>query len=911
MTSEGRTSDQRRAAVYRRPTAEDPWRLWRGAEPLTATASALPTVPSARIRYHYGEIRREGDDAYETYSKPIGLDRHQVQIRLLDEGQKPLDSVQVFRRGAGGWPQYGPGEAVWTGLICDASHRPDGTGYPFAGRVVYQCYGFTHLLDRLSVDHAYFAAQNDLDVKKIGRVPPMNGSRTHGAGPGLGTGNRSSSHVEGTYVYAEDGETWNNLQMIRYLLGQVVDRAYPDAAIGWELAGQTELLENLSDTYDGDGNTVLQWIRHLCPRRRGLILTEEWDVDRQSPRLRVRSTLGDSIDVGEGYEQLPASDAIRTFNYDDRAVDGPEIEERHSARYDKIHVRGGRVRSTFTLSPGNDDMTSGWTDAEETEYENADEDERQSDALSHVWTRYEVVDAWDWMLPGASAAPPVYDTGEVSLDDTSSAPQFQPDKEFLRSAVLPDSAGGTRPPVAYAPVDVDGSTRWVQLDAGYSPANLPSCGLETVGGDLAVQVRAHPPHLLAKNHSSASYTDPPVVDYEDVRITVTVELDQRLEVERDVPDTFLDDLDDEDGVAPRELTIRRPEARLDYVANATVYGASGGTLDETDDGQLVRNDYPYLRRLAALAAAWYQRPRRVVHWTRQRLVPDVRPGVFAEEVSYEAVNTPISQVEWSFEDGTTSYRTAWQELELDRVVRVPGLSDLRAVSRKIRDHEEQLDELRERTGNLPSRFFFRQKIGIGVYEPADTKLIQATGTPASMENQQVWNDSSGEWENTSDGLALGKFQSPIELTTAEDGVIWPKGSPGLRAVYNTNHVDGQTGYWKAAVTLKAITEDFDIGALNRGDLESLTGLERNLEFYAGGSSSFSMTARRDIGPAIVQPTSTQEIHGIAIYVDTGAYDEASLDHSDTDDRELEPWSAETLDAEDLRFSTRSRTGTIR
>ena len=260
-----------------------------------------------------------------------------------------------------------------------------------------------------------------------------------------------------------------------------------------------------------------------------------------------------------------------------------------------------------------------------------------------------------------------------------------------------------RPPLVVASVtDDDDETRLVdgsQLNAG-AASELGgmrwSIHAHVVdrGPVVALQVAGGPQHFLAASiidspqpenfdalpdnrawePGATNDRDDPAtqrgLDYTDLEITVTIEAQDSVVEEWRPSDR--DDLDDPpggDGRPERVLTIRVPEARLDYVVPGTIVAVERGAAVRSEGGFL-RDDRARLSNIAWGAGAWYGRPRRTLALTFRQVRTMLRVGDLIKTVGVgddpKPVNTPITTIvwDWTGDAPTTTIETNYAALDL-------------------------------------------------------------------------------------------------------------------------------------------------------------------------------------------------------------------------------------------------------
>jgi len=188
----------------------------------------------------------------------------------------------------------------------------------------------------------------------------------------------------------------------------------------------------------------------------------------------------------------------------------------------------------------------------------------------------------------------------------------------------------------------------------------------------------------------------PVVDYQDLLVTASYKTDQRLSVWYRM------------AAGDRTLLIRVPDAKLQYIVPQTITGVSGGVA-ALSDGGIVRDDTERLQLIAALAAAWYGRPRAAVTLKFANAFKVAEIGQYLQSVasgaSRQSVGTVITRQSWSFQKQTVTMTvdTSFYELDLSRIVEFPMIGGPRNLAGEIKTLQGDVLDIRQRTGNLTDR----------------------------------------------------------------------------------------------------------------------------------------------------------------------------------------------------------------
>lgn len=656
----GRTyHDVRRSVprwVYAKRKWSDPWVHLPYCDCVSMEEDAAPSMSSARLRYHYGWIKREGRSQPRLYY-PLDISGAYIAIKLGGT--------------AGLLDRFPP---VWVGVCDYERHLPHGTVGYFQGPQDFQCYGLGHLLDRVQITGAH-TEDGYIDRAVVFNRPEVRGQAQRG--------NRSANPgAAGVYVVSRDGKEWTNLDLVQYLL-----QYYAPEGLTFVLVGHYTALDNFVEQWDFDGKSLWQCLNELIDRRRGLgfnlVSTGSGPI-----YVNVWSTLTAPIAVGDTF--LPANPDQVIVGFDGLRDVQPAITLNRLATYDAVEVRGGPVYTTFSLSAADETLEPAWTPEQETAYKAGSGDaeadtqdhdaERGTDKHGTVYRVYRVPDNWDWQVGDGeggettyNAAPTVKDDG--TIDYTTAAPAWQGGKQFERElCLLEDPESDSNPEYRKAFVVVrhpdDDTWHFVErLDAvGLTPASVRP-------GDSGLTIEVSPQgaaHVAALNHfdtaddgTSDTNTDPQY-DYETYIATVQVATDQHLRIRVELPGVW----HTETG---RTKVIDYPSAVAWIVVPGTVLDVTDGELVRADDWQVERDDTDTLRTIAALAAAWYLQPRSELSWELQGVSVSHPVGQLVRGLASQWTLTDVASVitrrAWDFSGPipTTTWQTGFSELSAQAI----------------------------------------------------------------------------------------------------------------------------------------------------------------------------------------------------------------------------------------------------
>lgn len=605
---------------------------------VSAEESVAPSIGTCTLRYDFGYATREDWPAYAYYS-PWVLDGYFVQVVTYNS--------------------YGSA-ILWVGTIQVNSVEIDGHSFA-SGQQNLTAFELSHLLDRQVITGAY------TDAGRIERPLRFNGrAGTYGRYP---IGNRGTLQSDGQYTFGETGTLWSNYDVAVHVLTY-----YRPLDVPLYFIGQLGPLQAIFEEHSFDGMTLWQALNKLIDRRRGLGFRVAVDVT-YGIIVYVYSILSYPLAVGNSI--LPANYFRVVINFDNAVDAEPVITVSNLDRYSRIVVRGGPLRSCFTVSPTDGTLDAGWTSAQEIAYAlpnladaNENDAERATDKYSRVWQYYKLDLGSTWLVGdglgnAAGYASPLV-RWDASIDTTTPSVCYNGPRSIDRQLpfVMPqDTATGEpeyRPMFVLCYVD----DQWVYIDR-LSEVDRTPIGVRPADQDLAIFMEARPNHLLALGYwDGADDTNvEPEVSADTLLATVMVETDQRITINlylagysygRDSGGTKL---------------IEAPEYEVWYVVPQTVQDVTEGALVRHSGG-IVRDDRVYLRRIAALAQAWYAERRSTISWRVSGINLNAPCGnLVAGVVSnwhQTQVGTVVTRRRWDFTEsggrGVTAYETGYDEL---------------------------------------------------------------------------------------------------------------------------------------------------------------------------------------------------------------------------------------------------------
>jgi len=645
-------------------------------EPLTAEDVAGGAAHSkAELLFRYGRaIKREDASSFDQ-AEPEDLRGKFVAIDMLPSQGPAIGQVGPS---SGGKPVN-----LWVGILTEETFDIHGSEGEPQGNQRFTAYGLEYLLDRVTIAGAFVAG--DDGAIEIDWSPVFNERFRHGVQE---IGNRSSAPVEGdddqsAYVFSHDEEPWSNLDVAEYLIEWFMPRNGPV----FKISGQTDTIEKAVERHDFEGWSIKQALDVLIDRRLGVGWEVRANDEDETVEIHVFSVLDES--VGFADVQIPANAEQVEFDFGDaQDIEAAVVTEEEHQRYDEILVQGARITSCFTVGVGQ--FKPGWGEAQEAAYKAAageedaalNDSQRLTDTFWRVYRVLALTDDWDWKsIDGHRVDVEVDEEGRIVEDsDVSAEPRiYKHGRALLRALPFEKPGGDERSEPEYRPPFVLGllpespsdKDWWFYLDAPPADGQVAPHSLRMLDREFAFELHSHTNHTLAldawkSGDNPASTLVEPQVAWEDLIATLNVELDARLQVKVELSE------DDESGQG-RRLVVRVPDAQLWYVVPKTVSEVSKGALLKHAGGA-VRDDSERLRRIAALAKAWFSRDRAAVTLVlKSRIHLGLKVGQLVTDASSgtqrRRIGTVITRRHFDFRERKTTIQTSWTQLDFGSLVR--------------------------------------------------------------------------------------------------------------------------------------------------------------------------------------------------------------------------------------------------
>lgn len=602
--------------------------------PQSANRVCFPSISEAKFLWRCGTIFYQ-DTGYASFI-PWDIAGCYVEIRAV---------------GHYGW------STVWVGRFDADSRIIYG---PSTGDQILIAHGIESLLESCGrVDGAY--VDNPAGMR-LGKTLTFNSKNNKGF---TLSGNRSATWTEEDgYLFSGDGQQWTNLQILDYVLRRNLFTPFTVV-----LDGQYSILDNIVDEHDLEGMSPMDCIGILAPRRRGIGVALECGGIGQTAYLRFFSLFAEPVDGGEF--SIPANDRQVPVYCNMNRWANTAISKTTSNMYSDIVVIGEPIKCVFTTSfaeTAEAKLVKDWDEALETEYKAADDDTRTSDKYDTVYSQYRIDPDWDWN----GVSPLVTNDGHVVLNSDTGG-YWNRDHHLLRTLPLEEinPLDSTQPeyraPFGIVEIPGSGNSWMLHKLQEISPDDIESVpsNITMSMGDSGLVIKLHPSpnHVLALNHfdGAEDSAKDPIFDYETLAFTVGVETDESLRCWVSMPAT---------GDVRSALYLRVRNAEYWYVSqNNTVYDVEAGTPVIYADPlpQVLRDDSGRVRAIAALAAAWYSKPRTTIQCNFQKLVQGYWPGTMVVSVgsifSTTPVGTPVTELSWNFERAETTFVTGYLELD--------------------------------------------------------------------------------------------------------------------------------------------------------------------------------------------------------------------------------------------------------
>lgn len=698
------------AVAWTKTRWDDLWSFNRYLQPVNATEAMLPGQSKATFTYDYGEIKREDRSLFETYNTNRNIEDQYVAIMAVPADRAPY--------------------TLWVGIIphqqmeIHNTRVAGGVAIP-SGVQTVTAYGMQYILDRRSIEGAIVAGLYDKDGLgtvstpiTIGHTPSFNVSNRQSRIIG---GNRSISKMllddgNATYGFGDLNEAsfWSIRDIIEYLLFWSDNRNGQEPSfVSAGHTGMQSYLESTIKVVRHAGRSVLSIINGLIDRKRGMGAVLRFSHGSQDQNyLPVPGSLIElymfsmtDTPITIGTVTFPKNTVRESVLLDNKIGQQSVVILDRTKTFDEIIVQGNLVQSCFSVATGlgtGDPDSPGawplhpdgetrfasvpalsdkryvkiepaWSPENQSIYLAGDDVARKDVLLNKVFREFRIPPKFNWISEAGDVLAPTFEDdgsmssqlerfwwngqqrflGELPIQDPADVGEAEPNPKFLKPFVVFQ--------ILNDPKHIE---KWVDSHDPGVFANIPSASLHASDRNMSFNIKISPAHYIAQNHfdGATRSNQKPRLDYNRMFATVALETDQRVTVR----------VRTNQGNGNKRLIIQIDDAHVWLVAPGTIMGvdASGG-LRMYDGDLVVRDDTDRLRHVAALAAAWYSKPRLGLNLRFEGLYLFHEPGNFIETLSINnvtsEVGTVISERSWDFINMTTMIQTATIELDVSKL----------------------------------------------------------------------------------------------------------------------------------------------------------------------------------------------------------------------------------------------------
>lgn len=635
--SQGVIDDPVYVSAWVKAAWADSWEYAPYLEPIRATEATAPQMGSAMFRYAYGTIQQHGE-GFRVFT-PTELNRRYVAIY----GHTAYASA-----------------LMWVGVIEHEGfdvHDKSATTGDASGDQVISAWGLEYLFDRRPIEGAVIEG----GTTTIDRSPTFNKRYDRGLSD---QGNRSTSvGAGGVYTFSVDGEEWTHLDIVEYVLAN-----YAWESIPLYLAGQWEVLDDIVTTIRIEGLTAFEALNQLINRKRGLgwrILTDGIN----GIGVYVYSILSEPLVLGE--TSLPENWYQTSVSMDDDPRINPRINIVNVNQYDTIKVMGEPIKTVFSAGVGAAKTTTapstllpGWDSGEETTYESAADDERNTDKHDRVFQFFKMDSTWDW----ATCIPLLdwdarWDGVSYSTTYWNQGHKFERHLPFEVPTTQADAEPEYQKPFALIKNPDENKYYYVDRLSAKEDEDWKNLSVRMTDREMGITVEGEYNHYIGDNHFSGDTEEDPVFDYDFLLATMFIETDTRLQVIAPVWAGL-------GSETSKTLQINVPDAEYWFAAPNTIEGLllTAPVYNNSGAAEVLRDDSATLRGIAAMAQAWYGRPRATLEMRLSGITLDYQTSIMIASISsawhLEPVQTVVTERTWDFEGDTTLVRTGYAELDV-------------------------------------------------------------------------------------------------------------------------------------------------------------------------------------------------------------------------------------------------------
>lgn len=695
--------------VHRKARWENAWTPEAAAVALEAVWNASPAMPTASIRWRYGQVMTPaipttGWIAVEKDRLFLGS-----YVRILFPCGVTKDAegtvVPAYRK----W--YGivdVEEDVLGGAVITTAKKAGAAPEAIAtasGEQTFTAYGLEKLLADITLRRSWInSGGSDVAVQ---RVVPFNAN---------GRPNRSASKIGDSFVFEADrtaAEWWSTRDIVEYLLA----RESPQDSTGtitvpFELQG-VALGDWDRPEVSWENQTLLGLLQELVTRANMVSWRLKVSEDEARVGFEVFSLSEADITLPlTGGPKIPASIRQVVLDTDLDPSTRVALKTGNTGKVHQVRVRGSRKRSVGSFSFADNTLGSGWDGTLQSLYDAGasgsagysaldDEEKRTRNDAVRGQPRYEEVyslfvpptdwdqtvnAAYDPMFPDSAGDPVPQFMGDTFVSPT--LPLYQ-GIDYSGTAIgdgTPkvaelDLAANLEemPPMVFFRRPED-TTKWVAgdklgtggvLPKAYADSSNSRCSVAvqvpTDSHGIMLRVQGDPQHAIAKTDFAPLAVDPPVggLDWRNCVVTMAFTWDW-VEGVYPADDAIAAEVD-----SPRvKILWAGDRYRQDYVAPSTVLGvATDGTLLRSTTGGWIPkqgddDDVTRLTSMARLAHAWYGTDHYVLSIETHRLPQptELEVGDLVAEIGTQAatgghrktINACITEIKIAWPEGDDS-----------------------------------------------------------------------------------------------------------------------------------------------------------------------------------------------------------------------------------------------------------------
>ena len=263
------------------------------------------------------------------------------------------------------------------------------------------------------------------------------GNQSTEFGP-LGSANR--------YSFARDIDnafSWSTRNIIDYIVSfhgsNLFDALADELTLSFDIDQNTQDLTVWSEPPDVEvhGRSVYEVLNQLIDRKRGLFWFLEMSEDESKLDVVVETFNDAEAELPASERRLPANRNIVSLMFSSAPNAGTVVNTTNTEKkYEQVIVTGRRRGSVFTIQEDDGSLEAGWTEDQETDYQNgaqdwlgyaaatnekkqqANDSVRRSPELRDVYTAFQVPVDWDGTVKATDDQPaqvvfPVLELGDI------------------------------------------------------------------------------------------------------------------------------------------------------------------------------------------------------------------------------------------------------------------------------------------------------------------------------------------------------------------------------------------------------------------------------------------------------------------------------------------------------------------